>query len=664
MFFPNDTTTEIVAHFLGYFELAVEGMRTRLTYEEILADAKLPPDEPGLEQLSADVAQKFALGGYEPGVVYTPPTWLIRGDGRPEAFAAPTPSISIPPQEFVPELPPLPQQGFEPPPAPLIGTEPGSVIAILTQQIVLSDNDVVVLGDYDGPLVFHSGASAGITLMHDAATAISEPITGISALHDAGDVSAFVEQVAEIIDAMATSEAPADTTINTTEAIEGTYVNGEVAEEAPDLMEALPEHWIEAIEDPEAEATTARVSIAGDEVADSVTLDAGGNLLVNEAAVFNGGLTSAVFAVAGSYHQLDAIVQTNAYFDTDVVADGSPGAAGNVAGATQAFNIAIFEQETRDATGDAAEANPGVMPSNWQISVVTGDMIFVEWMMQYTFQSDQDIAVLSSTGATTTVTSGENVGLNSISFANIGLYYDLILIGGDLYDANIVVQTNVLYDNDTIDLLGGGDAPAGNGSLATSGNLLWNQASILNIGPTEFQTGLPGHYSDAMEGLDAGNSYMPAGFETDSMFEGVQLLRVLYIAGDVYDLRYIQQTNVLGDADYVAFEMAELLGNSAGTEFHISTGANALVNTATVVDYDALGDTAYVGGDVYTDAILIQADIIMAGSDDPGSDALVTEVIAFLEVDDAGDMSMEGEIGPTPPPADGPPADIMQSVLA
>jgi hypothetical protein len=63
VFFPNDTTAEIVAHFLGYFELAVEGMRTRLTYEEILADVELPPEDPGLEQLSADIAQKFALGG-------------------------------------------------------------------------------------------------------------------------------------------------------------------------------------------------------------------------------------------------------------------------------------------------------------------------------------------------------------------------------------------------------------------------------------------------------------------------------------------------------------------------------------------------------------------------------------------------------------------------
>ena len=665
MFFPSDTTTEIVAHFLGYFEMAVEGMRTRLTYEEILADAALSPEDPDLEQLSADIAQKFALGSYQPGVVYVPPSWLIHGDGAPEASTAPPPSISVPFQQTVPELPAHVGDASEPPLAPVSGSEPGSVIAIIAQQVVLSDNDIVVLGDYDGPLVFHSGADAAITLMHDAAAAISEPVAGNSALHAESDVPEFIEQVAELIASMATSQAPpADTTINTTEAIEAIYVNGQVVEATPDLTRALPEHGLGALEGPADEgASSAQAGLAGDDVADSVTLDAGGNLLHNEAAVFNGGLTSAVFAVAGDYVQLDAIVQTNAYFDTDSVADGAPGAAGNVPGATAAVNVAIFEQETRDVMGDAAEANPGVTPNNWQISVVAGDMIFVEWMTQYIFQSDQDMAVLASAGATTTVTTGENVGLNSVSFTNIGLYYDLILIGGSLYDANIVVQTNVLYDNDTIDFLGGGDAPAGNGSLSTSGNLLWNQASILNIGPTEFETALPSHYHEAMDGLDAGDSYMPTGFGADGMFEGIQLLRVLYIAGDVYDLRYVEQTNILGDADYVAFEMAELRGNSANTEFNISTGANALINVATIVDHDALGDTAYVGGDVYADAILIQADIIATGPDNPGGDALVTEVIAFLEVDDACDMSME-ELGPTPPSADGPPADIMQSVLA
>lgn len=665
MFFPNDSTTEIVAHFLGYFELAVEDMRIRLGYEQIEAALEAAAVEPELEQLSAELTQKYALGAFQPGVDYAPPNWMIRGHSPIEPLAPPTPFSIFPsvPEQFF-DTDPIHLAGGGAGSVTLIGPEPGSIIAIIAQAIALSDNDLVVLGEYEGELVFHSGADVGMTMMMEAAHAVTAPFTEQSVLHSTADVAIFTGHVAQVIDALS-GAGDGPTQIHAVDDIAGNYLNGELVTTLPDMTETLPAHWRELGVKDEAEPETGQtvhIRMSGDDVQGSVSLNAGGNVLVNEANFFNGGLTSAVFAVGGDLHQLDAIIQTNAYFDSDTIGAGVPGAGANLPGTTTALNAAAFIQEVRDATGAAAEANPGIMPANWQVSVVSGDVMFIEWLSQFTFASDQDMSVLSSTGANVVVTSGENIAFNAVSFANLGMQFDLIIVGGSVYDANVIVQTNVLYDNDTIQMLGEGSA--GWGSLNTSGNLLWNDASIHNVGATSVIDEMPDHFQQAMDGLGNGDMKMPAGFLTDMQFEGFQMLKVLYVAGDIYDLRYVEQTNILGDADLVALQKAKLLEGALDTEWAISTGANALVNKASITDFDTLGDTAYVAGELYSDAILIQADILAADAGSGQGDALVTEVIAFLDVElDVGPIGDAG-VGPTPLPADGPSADIIQSMLA
>ena len=56
------------------------------------------------------------------------------------------------------------------------------------------------------------------------------------------------------------------------------------------------------------------------------------------------------------------------------------------------------------------------------------------------------------------------------------MYYDLIIVGGNIYDANIIHQLNVLVDNDMIGAVEGFETN-GEGSLSSAGNLLWNQAA-------------------------------------------------------------------------------------------------------------------------------------------------------------------------------------------
>src|SRR5690606_28810445 len=171
------------------------------------------------------------------------------------------------------------------------------------------------------------------------------------------------------------------------------------------------------------------------------------------------------------------------------------------------------------------------------------------WIQQYTLQSDNDCLVMTATGTTTTVSTGANASFNGVSLSDLGAMYDLILIGGNLYDVNYITQTNILYDNDTIS---SHEATGGNtGSVATGGNLLWNQASIHNVGPANWTQGLPDHYLTAFEGFGNGDYSMPAGFAHDGMYAGDQVLNVLYISGNIYDVNYVSQTNILTDGDQV-----------------------------------------------------------------------------------------------------------------
>ncbi|WDR06122.1 hypothetical protein PSQ90_01285 [Devosia rhodophyticola] len=664
MFFPSDSTNEIVAHFLGYFAMRLEEMKLRVGYEEYQQDAAQGAPQSDLQQISVDVAQSLQLEAFLPGLAYAPPIWQIvgRGDASFPLHIAHS-MAHIPGQPNAPIASPPIFETPAGPPAPLEGDEPGSVLAIIAQHTTLIDNDVVILGDYDGPISFQSGAPEALAHMTLAVEAITGPITSISGLHNVEDIPRFIEGSAAVFHAMGDDvSADEDTTILKVDAISGSYVNGQQVDSAPDLEASLPEHLREEVQSDEAdvEEVSEAITIEGAGQSDTITLHSGGNLLVNEAAIMNASLTPTFMAVAGDHHQLDAIIQTNAHIDHDHVGQGVAGAAENAANSTSTYNIATFDHEQRDTAAQAAELKPEVLPSNWQVSTVAGDLVFTEWLSQYHFAYDEDIHVLSSTGSTTTVTTGENVGLNGVSFQNIGIYFDLVMVGGSVYDANVIVQSNILYDNDTIEMLGGEGSSSG--SLATSGNLLWNQANIVNVGPSEFQSGMPSQYHEAMDSLDAGNLAMPDAFRFDNMFEGFPMLRALYVSGDIYDLRYVQQTNVLGDADYVAIEEAKVA--QTHPEYALSTGANALANIATIYDYDSLGGTTFVGGQTYSDSVLIQADIVAANEDGEDSNALVSEVIAFLDFDADSLVSTGDDLAPSTIPADGPSLDVMHTMLA
>ena len=114
---------------------------------------------------------------------------------------------------------------------------------------------------------------------------------------------------------------------------------------------------------------------------------------------------------------------------------------------------------------------------------------------------------------------------------------------------------------------------------------------------------------------------------------------MLYVTGDYYDVNAVWQTNITSDvnvmyqlqnepsADLLALHPDENVTQSA------DTGNNQLTNDAAIVDVNP--DATYVNGHVYTDSILVQAELVPANHQDAAvnadTDALVTELIAFVD---------------------------------
>jgi hypothetical protein len=418
--------------------------------------------------------------------------------------------------------------------------------------------------------------------------------------------------------------------------VDGHFSNGAEVDAAVTLEDALAALMgeDEGTQPDPAPPQAASLTIDASATPVTMTVSSGGNVSWNEAVIVNAGLPSAVIAVAGDYHRIDAIYQTNVLRDVDQIDEAWP--AQNISiGSNIVQNSASLIGETYEARTGQAPGGDGGFPQNWDVTTIEGDMIFLSWVQQYNFTLDNDTLMLTATGTYSSISTGLNIGLDTMSFMGLGLYFDLIIIGGSLYDGNFISQTNVLLDSDRLMVEDATSASKGN--AATGQNVLWNEAAIENIGP-EWQQGLPGHYEEAATRLANGDRTMPDGFKSDGALDGFGNLKVLYVTGDVYDVHSVSQVNIVGDADDLTIYEDSLL-KAQDSVWQVSTGHNLLVNKASILDYDGLGDTAYVGGEIYSDAILVQAGIVEGLTDrlDLRGDALANEVIAFL--DDHADLT-------------------------
>ncbi|TGT79141.1 hypothetical protein EN804_35185, partial [Mesorhizobium sp. M8A.F.Ca.ET.161.01.1.1] len=119
--------------------------------------------------------------------------------------------------------------------------------------------------------------------------------------------------------------------------------------------------------------------------------------------------------------------------------------------------------------------------------------------------------------------------------------YDLIIVGGNVLDMNLISQIAVLYDNDWA--RANPDAPGG-ATIQSGNNLLWNDASIYNVGSNDRFETMPDYMAQTVSAINERDPNMPDALAHDSNFAGYQGLNVLYITGNLYDVSIIKQVSV------------------------------------------------------------------------------------------------------------------------
>lgn len=669
-----DKISDMIAHFIGLFDTVIEEARLRSNYSEGPAYSnpdRLPDDEAAkLLDKNYDVALK----DYDPGVNYRAGYYdfdylqphfarMVEYDMQQLANAVPI-DISAAHFRFPGRL------SFEEEHELVVHTGPGSVIAHVAQVNILQDDDY--LNMTDGPYAARdtSFVTARTVEFYNEASTFT-PFAGFQRTDNYDALQALAKSAHDYIaharenDVTSLGTGADQDFVLAGHDVDGLYINGSVASEKPMLDDYMPDRGIAK---PEEEPEKSDVSLHEDSPAgNSLDVAAGANVVANIATLVNTGVMTSVTAVMGDYHQIDAITQAYIYSDRDEI--DSVFTRSEDQAATAAFNIASFERSVypgAENTENSSQENgePPIFPTAWRVSVLEGDVSFVHWIEQYQFVSDNDTLTITTSGATVSLLTGGNAALNIANFLGIGMQYDLIIVGGNVLDMNIISQMAVLYDNDWA--RANPDAPAG-ATIQSGNNLLWNDAAIHNVGSNDRFETMPDYMNQTVNAINERDPNMPDALAHDVNFVGYEGLNVLYITGNLYDVSIIKQVSVLGDSDDVTQAAAKLAENNEDATIHVDTGSNAVVNLAQIIDYDSFGSTTYVAGGVYSDAILIQGGIIENDMSQPQQGQLANEVIAFLHDDPATiENESNGVInaGHDLSWSNGHSADVMQAVTA
>lgn len=479
-----DRFTESIAHFIGAFELAEESGRLRAQYDKIAAQR--PPDE-DLGEIAfkgLHLEPEHPLEDLEPQIAYQPlpptPFWILAMPPRPAD--APQPEIVIVMPE--PALPDAPGTGtdsagprlvlpYELPP-------PSSVVALFHMANRLDDTDW--FGDVDPALM--AQMSGLPQLMHTlteqvlALSPLSAPLPLLAegtagALDWATMTPAIIEAAEQLAGGML------DAVVLLGPEAEGPYVDGVAVDTLPDWHALWPdfltrEAAAQGGEETEGGPAKRKDEPSGDDGKESgeivpdfatgwdraleglaegmkPTSDAaepagplvvtGANKLVNEVTITSDWLDAPVITVEGDVHRFDAVSQLNMVFDRDqgASAAGTPSLAQNAASITT----------TSDP--DPAETMAGQQPSGWAIARITGDLVQINGLQQYNFANDSDVARIEIGSGGLHLGLGENQLDNLAVLNQFGWVFDLIVVGGQMIDMNLIRQVNLLVDDDTIE---------------------------------------------------------------------------------------------------------------------------------------------------------------------------------------------------------------------
>lgn len=622
-----DSVTEKIAHFIGTFDLTIEQARLRDQYEEFTAlrrKAELDElEDPTKIQIKADL-------DLDPGK-YGPLSYLF---DTPPATPGLPPAPDGPPIPTVVALGPPPALG---PPLPdgdlaeaaqnVIILEPqivteliGSAVTYTFQSIYLRDNDVVGEGDFrdTGQLMAQAEAAAQVaTSMHG----LSAPSFNISDYLSVEYVEAMAQEMLSPIQVEV--EGATVYQFHGEDAM-GVIVNGEYVDEAPVWDDLLPEHHQTEEEDDE-EAGPDPLPAEwdqddGPEYADGHTVIAGGNLAINEVSATVAWVDAPYIAVGGKSIELTMVSQVAVVSDMD---EGTHGGSGT--NVVQSSSIEV-EGNAAHWIGEGGEDAPGLVHVDW----IHGDLIVANFVKQTIDATDIDHIETEISASTTLYALGDNEMVDVTSILQLGSYYDLVMIDGDMITVDTFMQTLVLLDDDIV--TGGLHQPID----GSDENLVMNQVSLTTEGEDTHEA----MQAPMAEAMALGESDMEAledALMNDPMFAGMEQMRVLKVDGSLLQVNVVEQSTILADQDDV-----HLHGPNAD-ETEVIAGSNALLNAANVTKAGV--DSVVMAQDgSYSDLLLHQASLIDMPTNEEIAE-MTNEAIAAL-MDEIGMPGHGDGIGP------------------
>lgn len=705
-----DPVTQAISRFIGLFDLMAEEGRLRNEHDKFKLKKQAEAEDIPLPGISPMLIIGETLKDYDPGLSYKPLAPLMKD--QPNSPVYPYDPVQAPliPASIVGDDVDVSVKVtggsatvtiiiITEPPAPWFADGPGSVVSVTLQFVGLTDDDTLLDG--------LGTEFVSIPLLHaalDRIDASAEALKGFD-LPEMPEMTGWMGFVKAVLTQF---DAPDDGTakifdsgsvevhvLRGDDVYTGVIVNGTTGQEAPELSDLLPA-YLRPDEEASPDVVSSGAGAGGVSASDGETIlrsstgvgaksetsspsshdfsrdfegrggpddrpdgdlvVAGANSAINEIGIGSQWIDASVIVVRGDVAKVNAISQVNVLVEHDSI-DGAP-----VIQQSAGYNIAeIFR--TSSKPGDAPKVDSDVLPSGVQMFRIEADLYQINWIKQVTYVTDFDRAEVTFTAQMTFLGLGENEIVNSAILNEFGYRFDLMFVSGNMVDATIISQKNVLFDSDSVTTgTTNGSGTAGNISLAD--NLLYNMASINTTGIDSYAK-MSDAFANAADDLAKGASKLADELTQDKLFAGQEMLRALQIDGDLVKINVFEQENIVGDADQLRLELQQMRDEFAA-EVRLVAGSNALVNVAKVNEY-GVDSTIMAGGTVYDDALIHQAEwfdndapadgVKMAGLTNDAVAAFLTEELAKIE-------GLSDSIVPTANHDSASSLDVMQSVLA
>lgn len=695
-----DPATQAISRFVGVLDLIVDGDRLRQELHEFQRVPASEADSDAIPGISVKLLIGHGLPDYDPGLAYRPIGPVVKDAGGYPGYhdaslglplstgAADADAATALPDGAGRDAGPVTVSN--PPFAPDV---PGSVVTVTVQLVGLTDDDLLLDGlgaDFVSPSQL-AGVLGGIDMLANTLKGFEMP--------DMPEMSGWMGFTKDILDQFDTDaatdvEAVADIHTARGDEVEGIIVDGAAAAEAPHWTDMLPAFHREDDEEPAdedshdsegssaiAEGSETIVSTSSgidDEASISrptehdISLDfpgrdggdgavsghqaiTGANTAINEVGVSSQWIDASIIVVGGDVAKVQAISQVNLMVNRDSI-NGEP-----VVQESTGTNIAEI-LSTSVPGSFAASADSDAAPSDWTVFRLEATLYQVNWVKQVTYITDYDRIEVTFSAQMTMLSTGENEIVNSTILNEYGYRFDVMFVAGDMVDATIISQKNVLHDSDNLTTTGGGDASGAGVSLAD--NLLYNRATIDTKGVDTF-TDMTEGFANAAEDLAAGTNSLARTLTDEALLAGRDHVTALQIDGDLVRINVFEQENIIGDADQMRLDMARIQAELAA-EASLIAGSNVLVNTATVAE-NGIDSVIMAGGDVYNDALIHQAEWFDEGAPADGvrmAELTNDAVAAFLSEELAGINDATEAIAPTTNYDNIANLDVMQGVLA